>query len=290
MADFKYIDETTIRTSSSGDYVIVKDVQRDLQIAADYGINGIEINDVFNNAALTDLTFLKDYNLVDKVVIVSRNTFDMRPLNHLPRLKELHLGCKVKGELDFSTFEVLSSFSADVFTKKYSSVLCNQALKHIRLGYFKKPDFQNFEALSKLKSITLVSSSICSTKGLDKLKKLEVLCLLRNRAMKVLEFNKTCSLKFISLCSCTQLTSFKGFSNLPQLSTLQLQGCKRIESLKGLSECKALNALALFDGTMVADGDVTILKNLKKSWLQDFKHYNLKKGDLTNLTSELAYL
>jgi hypothetical protein len=144
--------------------------------------------------------------------------------------------------------------------------------------------------MTSLEFLDLRLSKVLSLDGLSHLRKLDGLRICNNRKLKTIDIRELSSISFLSLYSCSQLMSFSGFSYLSHLKTIQVQNCPRIESIKGLNECPILEALALFDGTKVADGDVSILKRMKKTWLQEFKHYNVKKSDLNTLNSELAYL
>jgi len=257
--------------------------------AKEKGIKSIYIGKDSDSETIQDLEFLKEYDFIEKIFIQSNLKYDISPTEYLKDLKFLSLDCGVKKECDLSHLNNLNYFSGH-YSKHIKSILDNKNISRLVFFYFSEGDMLSLTNMLMLSSLTLVKSSIKAMKGVERLSKLSDLRIQFNYKLDRIDLDNLVSIRMMQLSSCSKLKEFNGFKHATKLSTLILQNCPRIESIKGLNDCPQLEALALFDGTKVADGDVSILRRLKKTWLKEFKHYNVKESDLSTITSELAYL
>jgi hypothetical protein len=320
---FREIDGSLIRNGLGGsdtDRLIVRDIKKDMVTAEKYGLLNIEINYAFpkgkdlnslkdnlnllkdnwqeaiqsysfnSDSTIKSLDFLKDYTFITGITIVDPGKFDITSIGYLQKLKQLFFDCPTVGKIDFSTFKELEYFGTGQYQKSYKTIFNNQYLKELILWAYKVDDLTTFSSLPSLEKLTLNENVLLSLNGISKLPALKELRLIGNRKITAIDVREKSNVEFLSLYGFTQLKSFSDFENFSKLKTIKLQNCPHIESIRGLNNSPQLEALALFDGTKVTDGDVSILKKLKKTWLQEFKHYNVKKTDLTTLTSELAYM
>ncbi len=263
-------------------------LDRDIDYINKHAINGIVISRN-SSKGLKSLDFLMKTSAILKLEIMSSENLDIDKIQHLHNLRYLLLDCNYCGILDFTKLNSLEYFEGR-HEKNTGSLFKSKSIKKAVITAVQSTDLEVFKDMTSLEFLDLRLSKVLSLDGLSHLRKLDGLRICNNRKLKTIDIRELSSINVLSLYSCSQLMSFSGFSYLSHLKTIQVQNCPRIESIKGLNECPNLEALALFDGTKVADGDVSILKRMKKTWLQEFKHYNVKKSDLNTLNSELAYL
>ncbi|HUM52620.1 MAG TPA: hypothetical protein PK431_12430 [Chitinophagales bacterium] len=248
--------------------------------------------------------FLKQIPWTKNLIIIKLD-LNLNGLQYLTELEFLHVEPNNSQDIDFSFHNSLKKVSIK-WTKGRNSIFKCKSVTDIHLFNYRSNDLSSFINLSNLNSIGLTISTIKSMFGIELLAtKLKCVSLRYCSKLEDLSpLKKLTGLNKLELFSIPKLTSLSFLIN----STIQIIGiekCKSIKDINHVFSLKNLKVLGLIDSvpftsiseipklsnlesfyighTNIIDGDLKPLlnlKNLKRCFITNRKHYNLKNSDI----------
>ncbi|MBS1747379.1 MAG: hypothetical protein JST21_14520 [Bacteroidetes bacterium] len=223
-------------------------------------IDSIEINENFCKT-VTSLKFLQSIPFIVSIRVIKYGGVDYSDLKILSNLKKFINNYSLEA-IDFSSFQSLEYLDI-VWSKQRESFFKCSNLDSLTIHGYKGKDLQTFRNFKKLKSLSLISSSIQSLNGIESLTSLEEIKIYYNSKLHDLSSLSTCkNLKTIDLISLSKLESLNFLKNCNQLEILGIENCKNIKDNNAVFELINLRVLAYYNSGSFAS--ITEIKNLKK--------------------------
>jgi hypothetical protein len=241
-----------------------------------HGLNGLRIFDHLN--PLNDLSFLKDYNFLEKIDIDCLNDQNFEFLIFLKNLKHLNIGLSIsnKNLIDLSSQVNLETLSLDWRQNIQGLENCKK-LKYLSVVDFNESDFKKISLLNTLVELKIKASTIVNISGIKNLINLENVLFANCKKLASIEgLNGLRNINTLEFNNCPKICDFSVLKNLPELKRLVLTDCRKIDSIKFIKNFALLEELALLGNTEIADGD-TLPANYINSFLYKNRNYYNKK-------------
>ncbi len=207
----------------------------------------------------------------------------MEDIPPLPGLVEIDLQEYSRQPVDFNLFPELRIAGIE-FTKGRSSIFKVQNLDSLSMVHCPYADLRPVTSLENLTSLSLNQGSLVDISDIgsfEKLQKLE-LTLLR-KLENISSLANAQSICSLSLEGCRRITRLDAIGEMSALRVLKIPDCGEIESLKPLLKCKNLEELRFEGGTIISDGDMSVLlnmPNLNRVWMANRRHYTHKREEI----------
>ena len=144
----------------------------------------------------------------------------------------------------------------------------------------KYSDFHGISCSAELQDVTLLQCGIRTLDGIEQHPKLQSLSLCHNRSLTDISALNSLgdSLHTLAIEGCPRISDWSVLSDLVNLEHLQLYGSN---TLPDLSFLKKMPKLKTFTFTMnVADGNLSLCRNIPYASCKNRKHFNLKDAEL----------
>ncbi|WP_264559124.1 hypothetical protein [Flavobacterium sp. N2270] len=189
----------------------------------------LEINPNYFNS--DDLSFLKEFDFITELSILSKNITDIGQIECLKNIKTLYIENIVKGKIDFNKFKSLRQCIFTWGIKGGESIFNQVNLEKLSIYKYNGFDLLKFISLINLNELELINSKIESLLGIEYLS----------------------SLKEIDFTGATKLISLKGIDSLDNLEILKINRCKLVNDLSILESLNNLKKLHANDGLLIND-------------------------------------
>lgn len=227
----------------------------------------------------TDYGFLGDLVSLKELNIISGKCDNLSAIERLSKLEELSLVCAPHSPVNFSCFPRLARCSLTWWNGAKSIFEC-APLNHLYLDGLRREDCSGFASLKGLVELTLANSTIASLKGLSSLRNMTRLELLNCRKLQDAgDISGLSNLVWLRISGSKRLSDIKFISGLHSLEVFVYSDNGEIDSLMPLASLNGLKALSLAGSTIVRDGDLGVLADLRNLGMLTFasrKHYNYK--------------
>lgn len=229
--------------------------------------DGLSIQDNYvDGIYVKDISFLK---LLPKLKSLRINCFklkDYTPLSTLVNLEDLTLQNSSNQIIDFKNLMGLKKLYIDHSTNYFGLENCIN-LEYLRIHSTNFENFNLFLNLRRLKTLVIYENKpahVTSLKGIQNLQHLEVLKLNCSKIKSIMPLNGLMKLKALQLDSMKKIEDIHLLNNLPSLERIELLELGNIESIKFMENFSKLNFVFIPMGTLIEDGNLTYLKNVKK--------------------------
>jgi hypothetical protein len=185
-------------------------------------------------------------------------------------LEELNLNTDCRGGIDWGSFKKLRYLFA--YSDRLDDSICDlSSLEVLSLYGATDSDFSRVEGLGSLRELQLKSTKITSvpTGGWATLRVLSV-----ERAPRLRDFSgieAMGGLERLTLEQCKHLEDLQFLRGCPSLQHLNVSDSGRIHSLTPLGNCPELVEVLFYGSTDVADGDLSILGQLRHLERADYR-------------------
>ncbi|NGX84410.1 leucine-rich repeat protein [Aequorivita sp. KMM 9714] len=256
-----------------------------IQIMKKDSINNLEINSNFFKE--NHLDFLRKFDFIEGLTIISSIIKDISPIQILTNLKTLNIEHKLKGELDFQSFKNLQECSFVWGIRGSETIFDTLSLLKLRIDNYDKYEIIEISNLKKLHSLSLYYATIINLQGISRLKNLTKLDLTGCVYLEDIEkINELTSLRELRLDDCKNLTTLKPVNNLQKLQHLSFNNIGSLSSIVYLNSLSNLEEIFFSDNTNIKDGNLNNLEylfqkaKLKKAIFKNRRHYTHKPQDL----------
>ncbi len=243
-------------------------------------LNGLRIFDHLD--PLESIDFLKGYTFLKELEIECVYDHDFDFLNKLVLLERLSIGKSIKNKntINFNNLKNLKNLTLNWRKNKIKNLHKCIKINNLCLIDFNEDNFSAINKLHNLKSIVVKNAKVKSLEGLHELVFLENIfignCLSLNSVSSINGLEKVDSITFNK---CLNIKDFDNLHSLPSLKTLQIIDCGRIDSIQFIANFPELNKITLLGNTVVLDGNLTPIKNVKEISFNFKEHYNLKPNN-----------
>lgn len=278
---YKFSEETNGRDLR---YLPSYEVEEVIPFMKERNIDGISINYAhgFNGK---DISFLKYFDFIKRINILSRTIDDISPIHYLHNLHTLIIQTYDKTPINFKVFKSLKH-CALFWRDGIDSIFDSPSLEHLSFRYWKKEkDLSKFHQLKSLRFLRIANSrkfeSLKGIKELTSLRSLELYYLPNLTSMSPIE--KCTSIEDFRIGNCKKITSLESLNKLRNLNFLSLSNMAFIDSIEPLKDLKLIQHLSIYGDTKIKDGDLSIiykLKNLKRLILTNKRGYSHKRAEI----------
>lgn len=245
----------------------------ELRALEKYNVSGIVLNRHFCAGRINDLTFLKDYPNLKKV-LVCNDDFRLDGLYCLHELEELVV-CG-KDTLDYSQFPKLKVLD----TRQPGPYMFPDGLQTLYIWYLKLKG-KGLCSINFPKALTSLSinwSDIDNLVGLPSgLTHFGIAYTRKLSSLNGLE-NSSESLQELCIENCPRLREYSSLSLCESINKLLICRCREIPDISFVNKMKLLRHFA-FPGTDVQSHDLAPLKGVKSVYFDNKKEYNYKLSD-----------
>ncbi len=235
-----------------------------------------------------DVDFLAEFPDVRAFDILDLRIKNIDGVHQLRNLEALGVQTYCRTPLRFECFPRLTACGLDWGQRDADSILGCTSLRSLNVGRIPRKDLADFTSLVNLDSLAIGSSPIESLRGIDALVQLKSLCLGALRKLADLSgLEGLGRLDWLEIQSCRKVRSLERVSALEHLRTLHLNDCGEIESLRPIANLRDLEVLLFYGTTRVADGDLSMLRELprlRKVAFMNRRHYSLRCESLHAFT------
>lgn len=239
----------------------------------------LELNDEFGFVA-DDLEFLAAVPSLHELVVISRLASD-RGVRHCVGLTHLSLTTASKDFVDFSAFVRLKHVHLGELVGKESIFSLTQ-LESVYVYGYPAEDLRSLDGLTMLRRLALgPARRLRSLDGLERMTALTFLGVYHAPRLRDLNAVSAAShLEEIELDGCRAVADVSAIGELPSLRRVLLINCGKILSLCPLRNCAQLQTVLFYGSTIVQDGDLSMLDDLREVSFQNRRHYNRRRESL----------
>lgn len=226
---------------------------------------GIQVN-LNSGFEENSLDFLNDYPDVwqkVKSISIAPEVKDLAALKHLTALEYIATAQK-NPKIDYSFFPELAylTIAGDGKIKKLES--CKK-LVSLTIYYYNPAckDFSGLPAVSWIKELHIINSTVLDMMGFERFNRLEKVSLYFLSKLKELGYMENCAktLTWLEIDGCRNIYNSAYIGNLKRLKFLAYNNCEIMKSLDFIEGIKTLRDLQ-FIGTDVIDGNLNPLLKL----------------------------
>lgn len=229
-----------------------------------------------------DYSFLSELEQLAALDITDWNAEDVSSVNQLGQLRYLKIFTYCKTELRFEGLPLLENCRLE-WRSKARSLFQHRGLKKLFLSKYTGKDLTAFSGMKGLASLALAAPKIESLDGAQALKGLTFFGVYKTRSLASLEgIEALGNLRQLEVNDCPRIEDLSPLAGLRQLRELQLCNDGRVASLSPLRGLKQLADFLFCESTDVADGDLSVLKELPKlsrAVFMDRPHYSHRAQD-----------
>ena len=241
------------------------------------GILELELN-YANNWPIEELDFLNSLQFLESLQIIAHGKLDLSPVAGLTRLKNLRLDALSTTEIDFSALSDLETCYVE-WHHKCRGVLTRSSLRDLYLQSFKQADGRGLVELSNLQSLKIGNGSVHALTGIERLQKIRMLGLYHLRKLTSLcPLEDLQSLEELDIWGCRSIqTLCDQIARVSRLRALTIINCGKVDSLAPLLGLRNLEELHFGEGTIIEDGDISVLlglPNLANVTFSRHRHYS----------------
>jgi hypothetical protein len=247
-------------------------------------LDGLEIFDY--SRPLESINFLSAYSFLVGLKITCLLDQEYTFLRDLPKLKSLVISAagKIRNTVDLSNQVELEDLFIDWRKGKVTGLSNCKKLESFTARTFNEDNLSALAECVRLKSVTLLNSSIKSLAGIGNFKNLEHLDLNRcGKLTSIEEISSLLSLRSLIFRNCPNVKEFGSLASLKNLESLEISACKGINSIKFVDNLDKLKELSMRENTIVLDNDLIPARRIKKLIYVQHKSYNV-----TILANKLA--
>jgi len=231
---------------------------------------------------LRNLDFLRGIEPLIKGLAIVDDTLDLHGLEQCVNLHYLQLPLGTDQPLDFSQFPQLNHLRLH-WKRRYSQVTFPSSLVQLHLWGYPSTGGFNEASLANLRGVTNLSLVKTTVEDLSLLQhcgplvRVDVAYAQGLHDISALALHAD-TLRWLELEKCKKIKSFSPLDQLSQLQWLNLIDCQAIPSVSFVQQLPALKHF-VFRGTVVEDGNLSFLKDLKQVVFNNKPHYSLKQKD-----------
>lgn len=227
---------------------------------------------------LQDLSFLKQTPNLLSISVSDAFHYD-NSLECLNNLNTLNLAGK-EWAIDLSLFPKLVELSFDWQNKLTNLDKCYSLEKLVVAGY-KSPenDLSELKKLVKLKSISLIKSSISSLSGLRKCTNLNEIILTGCSKLTDISEMKYLQITELEFDGCKNIKNYAALKNLSELKKLKILDCDEMYSIDFVKSLTQLEFFT-FRGTKVIDGDISPCEKIRYVNFDNKRNYSHTLNDI----------
>lgn len=219
---------------------------------------------------LEKLTHLKVLNYINHFID------DLSPIHNLSLLRSLSINSYDNSEINFTKFPYLEHCFLEWRPRAKSLFNC-KFLKYLHIEHYKDKSTEKFSNLTNLEKLCIGNSPINDLSGFEKLKKLKFLGLYLLRKLEKLDgLEKLEWLEELEIDGCKKIYDLEPLGKLINLRCLSLCNDGKLKSLLPIKKMKNLEVCFFYDETIIEDGDLYVLwnmKNLKDVAFAKRRHY-----------------
>ena len=247
------------------------------QQAAEGGVSELYLNYALGWDAKTT-EFVSSLSHLKALHLLAPDLADVRALEELRELRSLRLEVSPAARLHLGAFPQLEEFSG-FWSNVEATLWLARSLERLRLIGFPSAVPSGFGKLPRLRAVALYSAGVEQLGDISALENLGSLSLAHCRRLRKLDaIDALQRLTELSLEDCkAAVGSLEALRPLRQLQTLILHDCGTIESLGPLEDLRELRTVRFTGSTSIADGDLSVLRELPKLRNLGFKqrkHYS----------------
>jgi hypothetical protein len=222
-------------------------------------------------------SFLHQLTQLEALELTDWNAEDVSAINQLTQLRYLKVFTYCKTELRFSQFPLLEDCRLE-WRPKARSLFEHEGVKKLFLSKYSGKDLTAFSGLKRLDSLSLASPKLESLEGIQSLRALTFFGVYKCRSLASLEgIEVLAALRQLEVNDCPKVSDISPLASLSQLRELQLCNDGRIDSFAPLRQLEHLRVFFFYESTDVADGDLSVLKELpelRRVVFMDRRHYS----------------
>jgi len=225
---------------------------------------------------LSKITFLKELYISGGLYINGDTLEELTQLEHL----FIFLNENNKTNMDLSKLKRLKFLNIQNYINNITGFEELENLETLILAKY-QPKSRDFTMMNlpSLSNLELVQPKIETLSGLNKLKNIKCLTLIRSTTLKsIREINNLEKLEFLILDHTKNVDDFDSIKNNKSLKHLSIIDSGTIDNLEFIRELKMLEFVVLL-GTNVIDGNLTNLKDLRYAAFDNKRHYNYRFKD-----------
>jgi hypothetical protein len=227
-------------------------------------LKGLHIFSILKDQSLPNLDFLKDFSFLRALTICTSKDHDMSFLKSMLNLEYLSIVTTGNSIVDIGSMKSLSWFSIEWRKDKVIGFESCHNLIDLGLIDFTEKDFYLLDKVPQLEALTVKTSNIESTQGLQSCRSLSYLLLANCKKLKsISSISNHVNLKSLWIESCKKITDFHELKNLPSLEKLLIIDCGEIPSLSFLKEMPSLKELRIVGKTRILDGDLSLTQGIQ---------------------------
>lgn len=222
-----------------------------------------------------DLEILREFPWVTHLEVVMDDDTDWSPISSLRDLTWLSVDSPM--DLNLTQFSKLSVFYGEWHAAQ--NIQSCAGLRQIAIGKLRADGMQFFETCEQLEDLVLVQSNIHNMRGLNN-PRLVDLRVSRCRSIVSLKgIAGAPRLVVLEVSRCPGVKDFTELQTLEYLFDLKLNDIHSVPSLAPLLKSPQLLGLRLV-GTVIGDGKVDGLRNLKWVAFDNKRHYSMTEEQL----------
>lgn len=250
---------------------------------------GFLISGISNLDFLARIPDLKELRLIDINPCNIDGIYSLKKLSSLT-ISNAKNDPKKNIRVDFSRMNALVELNIDWFDDGFD-ISRNEELETVSIRKYNSLncDFTELRLPEKIKRLELIRSNIKCFHGLcsNTIEYLECSYLPMLGTLEGIEHASKC-LKSLMIENAKRLNNYDGITKCLYIQDLVLVKCGDMHSLNCIRPLKKLNRVVL-DKTIVTDGDIMPLMQVKKVAVTNKPHYNCKCVISTNTNKEWRY-
>ena len=230
-----------------------------------------------------NVDFMRDVrDSIRGLLLIDRVIDDAHGIRELSLLKRLTLLTYCKTPVDADAMPELERVALEWRTGA-KSLLAHANISHLYINKFPYADVSACAAMRSLRSLHLDSPKLQDLTGLDRHANLHSLVVRVARSLECIKALGGCPrLRKLALDECRKITSLDPIGRLAQLRDLSLCDLGRIETVSWAGSLTRLEKLMFYGSTLVADGDLsslTELRHLQEVSFQNRRHYSHRREE-----------
>ena len=234
----------------------------------------------------SSLRFLAEVPFLDRLELMIPKLSDVDSIYELRGLKHLSIESN-KNRINFERFHELESLALGSWsTRNYSSAFMCRSLRKVVFTSLPDEFLPSLSNLPSLENLSLFSCRFTDLSSLPSLPRLTRLSLIMcNLLADTRGIQSAPSLLVLWIEKAKRLSGLDGVRMLKNLRTLILRDCPKLISLQPIAGLSRLETIGLMQTTNIADGDLSVLKNLPRLETVRFverKHYSHHLADFPN--------
>ncbi len=239
-----------------------------------------------------DLSFLAEFPELKALEILTLGFGPIEPIHCLHNLRLLNVTTYCNSEIRFPEFPVLECCVLE-WRAKAKSVFACATLKDLFINRYKGKDSSVFQSLHRLVRLGILNSPLPEVRGVGKLPRLQYLRLNNLTRLASLDgLDELAHLRELDLRGCRKISSIEPLGRLSRLERLNVGDNGSIASINCLARLNRLEEIGFWGDTNIVDGDLSVLKQLKKLkgvLFQNRRHYSHKRQDFDQSYWEKIY-